>query len=98
MATDDTSNLKRVVKGLFQTGEFSDVQIICGNRTFQVHSAIICPQSPFFKAALKGHFIVCIGYLHAAEHGTAYNCSSTDQLVRNLVQESSIFPAMSQKP
>ncbi|KAL8833635.1 MAG: hypothetical protein Q9170_004156 [Blastenia crenularia] len=34
----------------------SDVMISCGDDTFQVHRAVVCPQSPFFKAALEAGF------------------------------------------
>ncbi|KAJ4255873.1 BTB/POZ domain-containing protein 19 [Fusarium falciforme] len=38
------------------SGEFSDLTIRCGDREFKTHRAIVCPQSPFFKAAVGGNF------------------------------------------
>ncbi|KAL4959525.1 BTB/POZ domain-containing protein [Aspergillus stella-maris] len=44
------------MKTLFQTGEYSDMTIICKNATFKVHRSILCPQSDFFKMAMAGNF------------------------------------------
>jgi hypothetical protein len=38
---------------LLKTGDYADLKIVCGNRNFHVHRAIICPQSDFFKACTK---------------------------------------------
>jgi hypothetical protein len=35
------------------SGAYSDFKIICGSDTYNVHKAIICPQSGFFRAACR---------------------------------------------
>ena len=52
------SDLEAVLRSLLHSGEFSDMTVSCGNRDFKVHRAIVCPQSPFFEAALKDGFKV----------------------------------------
>ncbi|KAK2123122.1 hypothetical protein NOF04DRAFT_1350382 [Fusarium oxysporum II5] len=41
---------------LYETGTYSDLIITCGNDTYQVHKAIVCPRSSFFTAACSGKF------------------------------------------
>ncbi|KAI0011243.1 hypothetical protein F4779DRAFT_573948 [Xylariaceae sp. FL0662B] len=43
---------------LLETGEFSDAVVKCGQRSWKVHRAILCPRSKWFRAALAGHFRV----------------------------------------
>jgi hypothetical protein len=38
---------------LLATGEFSDFVITCGDKTWNVHKAIVCTQSDVFAAASK---------------------------------------------
>ncbi|KAM0269464.1 hypothetical protein ACHAPA_004029 [Fusarium lateritium] len=41
---------------LLDTGDYSDLTIICGKDRYKVHKAIVCPRSQFFKAAISGNF------------------------------------------
>ncbi|KAM0234351.1 hypothetical protein ACHAP5_010117 [Fusarium lateritium] len=41
---------------LLDTGDYSDLTIICGKDRYKVHKAIVCPRSSFFKAAVGGKF------------------------------------------
>ena len=43
---------------LFLSGQFSDLTIICGDSTYRVHKAFLCPQSHFFDSACNGRFAV----------------------------------------
>ncbi|KAI4721255.1 hypothetical protein E4T48_02426 [Aureobasidium sp. EXF-10727] len=38
---------------LHENGAYSDLKIVCGADTYNVHKAIICPQSDFFRAACR---------------------------------------------
>ncbi|KAI4746933.1 hypothetical protein E4T50_02702 [Aureobasidium sp. EXF-12298] len=38
---------------LHESGAYSDLTIVCGSHTYNVHKAIICPQSSFFRAACQ---------------------------------------------
>jgi hypothetical protein len=38
---------------LHESGAYSDLKIVCGSDTYNVHKAIICPQSSFFRAACQ---------------------------------------------
>jgi hypothetical protein len=38
---------------LHESGAYSDLTIVCGSDTYNVHKAIICPQSSFFRAACQ---------------------------------------------
>ena len=42
---------------LLKTGQYSDLTLTCGNTTFRVHKAVVCPKCKFFKACLKGGFV-----------------------------------------
>lgn len=46
------STLRCRMKDLFLSGDYSDIKIICRSVHFNVHQAIICPQSDFFSAAM----------------------------------------------
>ncbi|KAK0644242.1 BTB/POZ protein, partial [Cercophora newfieldiana] len=37
--------------------KYSDMTITCRGEEFKAHRAIVCPQSPFFDAALSGSFL-----------------------------------------
>jgi hypothetical protein len=43
---------------IFESGNFSDFIIICGEIQWDVHSTVLCPQSSFFRGALHGDFRV----------------------------------------
>lgn len=45
---------------LYENGDYSDHKIKCQDRTFNVHKAIVCPQSPVLAAAVNGKFKVRI--------------------------------------
>lgn len=38
---------------LFDTGEYSDLTITCGQDTYKVHKAIVCKRCDFFKRAIS---------------------------------------------
>ena len=40
------------------SGDYSDLTIVCGKSEFKVHRAIVCPQSGFFRAACNEGFKV----------------------------------------
>jgi hypothetical protein len=52
------SDLEVVMKRLLDEEKYADMTISCLGREFKGHRAIICSQSPFFDAALKGGFRV----------------------------------------
>ncbi|KAK0837997.1 hypothetical protein LTS02_017858 [Friedmanniomyces endolithicus] len=41
---------------LLQTGRFSDLTLVCKDRRFRVHRAIVCSRSPVWAAAAEGGF------------------------------------------
>lgn len=51
-------DLEAVMRSLFEDGKYTDMTISCRGHDFKVHRAIICSQSHFFDAALKGGFQV----------------------------------------
>ncbi|TIA67442.1 hypothetical protein D6C76_08689 [Aureobasidium pullulans] len=55
MSTQSASKDKLVatIAKLHESGAYSDLKIVCGSETYNVHKAIICPQSTFFKAACR---------------------------------------------
>ncbi|KAF5689029.1 hypothetical protein FDENT_4531 [Fusarium denticulatum] len=42
---------------LIHSEKFSDMTIICGERQFKTHRAVVCTQSPFFDKALSGDYM-----------------------------------------
>ncbi|KAF2676506.1 hypothetical protein K458DRAFT_351773 [Lentithecium fluviatile CBS 122367] len=40
-------------KALLASGDYSDIRVTCGDQMWNVHKAIICPQSGFFARAVK---------------------------------------------
>jgi hypothetical protein len=52
------SDLEVVMKRLLDEGKYADMIISYLGREFKGHHAIICSQSPYFDAALKGGFRV----------------------------------------
>ncbi|KAK3946661.1 hypothetical protein QBC32DRAFT_357015 [Pseudoneurospora amorphoporcata] len=53
---DPSKDLISSLKGLYFSGEYSDLVISCGGREYHVHRAIVCMQSEFFSAACRGSF------------------------------------------
>jgi len=49
-----------IKRDLFLGAKYPDMIISCGGHEFNVHRAIICPQSSFFEAAVNGNFSVSI--------------------------------------
>ncbi|KAL1999358.1 hypothetical protein VTN02DRAFT_4640 [Thermoascus thermophilus] len=47
----------KLVGQLLESGQYSDFTIICGDREFRVHQAIVCPQSKIFERACTGKFV-----------------------------------------
>ncbi|KAL2216846.1 BTB/POZ protein [Thermoascus aurantiacus ATCC 26904] len=45
-----------IKRDLFLGAKYPDMIISCGGHEFNVHRAIICPQSSFFEAAVNGNF------------------------------------------
>ncbi|KAK7720246.1 hypothetical protein SLS63_009918 [Diaporthe eres] len=41
---------------LLSSGNFSDVEVVCGNRSWKCHGAILVPRCVWFRKALMGHF------------------------------------------
>ena len=50
--------LKSFVTLLLESGEHSDLTVVCGHLTFTAHKAIVCTQSEYFKTALNTTFSV----------------------------------------
>jgi len=50
------------LQSLYKDEKFSDLTVSCGpegkSRTFKLHRAVICPQSPFFDKACTSGFQV----------------------------------------
>ena len=44
---------------LLQSGQYSDLAICSSERRYEVHKAIVCTQSTFFKTACASGFKVC---------------------------------------
>ncbi|KAJ0157736.1 Nitrogen assimilation transcription factor nit-4 [Fusarium oxysporum f. sp. albedinis] len=59
MRLDDTTNqaLQTALKKA-EAGLYSDLKITCCNKQYQVHKAIICPRSCFFRNACENYFQV----------------------------------------
>ncbi|THY06133.1 hypothetical protein D6D02_02574 [Aureobasidium pullulans] len=55
MSTQGASKdqLVATIAKLHESGAYSDLKIVCGSETYNVHKAIICPQSTFFKIACR---------------------------------------------
>ncbi|CAG7965196.1 unnamed protein product [Penicillium nalgiovense] len=49
-------DLQPLLQSLLESGRYSDLTISCEGRKFAVHRAIVCCQSSFFGAAVKGGF------------------------------------------
>ncbi|KAH7081220.1 hypothetical protein BKA63DRAFT_462162 [Paraphoma chrysanthemicola] len=53
MTEQSRNDLLGKVKSLLISGEYSDLVIACGSDRYNVHKAIVCPQSGFFQRAEK---------------------------------------------
>ncbi|KAI7200301.1 hypothetical protein KC316_g2264 [Hortaea werneckii] len=51
--SEGQSASNEALRKLLNTGEYSDLIIKCGLRTFKVHKAIVCARSEYFAAACK---------------------------------------------
>ncbi|KAK3634316.1 hypothetical protein LTR56_015350 [Elasticomyces elasticus] len=43
-------SFKQGLAELYASGDFTDFEIVCGQRSFRVHKAVICAQSRYFRA------------------------------------------------
>ncbi|KAG9743628.1 hypothetical protein KCU73_g8357, partial [Aureobasidium melanogenum] len=50
---DPKDLLASTISSLHKSGAYSDFKIVCGPEVFDVHKAIVCPQSDFFRAACR---------------------------------------------
>ncbi|KAH0372499.1 hypothetical protein KCU65_g1146, partial [Aureobasidium melanogenum] len=50
---DPRDLLASTISNLHKSGAYSDLKIVCGSDTYNVHKNIICPQSSFFRAACR---------------------------------------------
>jgi hypothetical protein len=48
----------KTVKALLQTGQFSDLTLVCRDEQIFVHRGIVCSRSPVWAAAIEGKFKV----------------------------------------
>ncbi|OTA98738.1 hypothetical protein M426DRAFT_17146 [Hypoxylon sp. CI-4A] len=46
--------LKESGRDLLESGNFSDVTVSCGNRTWKLHRAVICVRCPYFNTVFSG--------------------------------------------
>lgn len=47
---------------LYENRELANLEIVCGTKTFKVHSSIIRPKSDYFAAAFFGGYKVCASF------------------------------------
>ncbi|KAG9523008.1 hypothetical protein KCV07_g2639, partial [Aureobasidium melanogenum] len=50
---DPKDLLASSISNLHKSGAYSDLKIVCGSDTYNVHKNTICPQSSFFRAACR---------------------------------------------
>ena len=43
---------------MYLSSDYSDLTIICGNKTIPAHRIIVCARSPYFRTACDGQFKV----------------------------------------
>ncbi|KAK4194182.1 hypothetical protein QBC40DRAFT_311651 [Triangularia verruculosa] len=53
---EPSKDLISSLKGLYSSGEYSDLVISCGGKDYHVHRAIVCTQSEFFSTACRASF------------------------------------------
>lgn len=57
MAAEPKDALSRGLVHLYESGEYSDLTVKCGLRSFKVHKSVLCPRSKYFATACrKGTF------------------------------------------
>lgn len=56
--SNDNCILANADISLFGTGNFADATIVCGDRTWKVHRAILSSRCKWFKAAFFGNLEV----------------------------------------
>ena len=57
--TSSESRGANIITSLFDSGNFADFVIKCKSKTWNVHRAVLCPQSKFFQGACNGYGSVC---------------------------------------
>lgn len=67
------TSIHTALSTLFHSEKFSDMIIVCGDRQFKTHRAVVCTQSPFFDKAMSGDYKV--GFQRS------YNSSWTVRLI-----------------
>lgn len=56
--SNDNGSLATSDVRLFETGNFADATIVCGDRTWKVHKLILSSRCKWFKAAFHGNLAV----------------------------------------
>lgn len=56
-----------------ESGDYSDLTIICGNEKFSVHKVVVCSQSRVLAAAMKNgfkvpHYCYCLIAFTSLDH------------------------------
>ncbi len=68
MGTEPQQALQRAVRGLLDSGKYSDFTIKCGADEYKVHKAIVCPRSRFFDAVFTHDMQVSVASCGATTH------------------------------
>ncbi|KAH7122914.1 hypothetical protein EDB81DRAFT_951918 [Dactylonectria macrodidyma] len=72
------SHSPSVLANLLESGKYSDVTLICQEKSFRLHKAVICSQSPVMSAALTGNFMeAATGTLSA----NAYDIDTVQRMI-----------------
>ncbi|GAB1739967.1 hypothetical protein NU219Hw_g4896t1 [Hortaea werneckii] len=58
MSQDNVLSLVEALQECFETGEYADMTITCGDKIWRVHKVVVCSQVPFFAKAVTGRFKV----------------------------------------
>lgn len=43
---------------VYKDGKYSDLTVVCGERTYRAHKVLLCTRSQFFAKACDGGFLV----------------------------------------